>query len=67
MLGINAVPSEVSKSTKRWLALPTEGAIQYEIENFGRHITTIHWDNGLRPNVFPNEIGLIDGDHPWWQ
>jgi hypothetical protein len=44
----------------------TEGTIQYEIQNLGRHLVNVHWDNGLRLNVFPNEIELIDGD-PLWQ
>ena len=39
-----------------------EGTIQYEIENLGRHIINVRWDNGLRMNVFPNEIEIIDGD-----
>jgi len=38
-----------------------EGTIQYEIENLGRHLINVHWDNGLRLNVFPNEIEIIDG------
>jgi hypothetical protein len=40
----------------------TEGTIQYEIENLGRHLVNVHWDNGLSLNVFPGEIEIIDGD-----
>ena len=43
----------------------TEGIIQYELENLGRHLVNVHWDNGLRLNVFPNEIEIIDGDLFW--
>ena len=43
----------------------TEGTIQYEIENLGRHLINVRWDNGLRLNVFPNEIEIIDGDFLW--
>lgn len=43
----------------------TEGTIHYEIENLGRHLINVHWDNGLRLNVFPNEIEIIDGDVLW--
>ena len=43
----------------------TEGTIQYEIENLGRHLINVHWDNGLRLNIFPNEIEIIDGDFLW--
>ena len=42
-----------------------EGTIQYEIENLGRHIINVRLDNGLRLNVFPNEIEIIDGDLSW--
>jgi len=40
--------------------------ILYELENLGRHLVDVHWHNGLRLNVFPNEIEIIDGD-PLWQ
>jgi hypothetical protein len=43
----------------------TEGTIQYEIENLGRHLVNVHWDNGLRLNVFADEIEIIDGDLFW--
>lgn len=43
----------------------TEGTIQYEIENLGRRLVNVRWDNGLRLNVFPDEIELIDGDLLW--
>jgi hypothetical protein len=43
----------------------TEGTIRYETENLGRHLVNVHWDNGLRLNVFPDEIEIIDGDVIW--
>ena len=43
----------------------TEGTIEYEIENLGRRLVNVHWDNGLRLNVFRSEIELIDGDLFW--
>ena len=45
----------------------TEGTIQYEIENLGRHIINVRWDNGLSLFVFPNEIEIIGGDLLLWQ
>lgn len=44
------------------VSVSTEGIIQYEFENLGRHLINVHWDNGLTLNVFPNEIEIID-DH----
>jgi len=43
----------------------TEGTIRYGIENLGRHLINFYWGNGLRLNVFPNEIEIIDGDVLW--
>jgi hypothetical protein len=41
------------------VSVSTEGIIQYEFENLGRHLINVHWDNGLTLNVFPNEIEII--------
>jgi len=38
------------------------GTIQYEIENLGRNLIFVDWDNGLSLFVFPNEIEIIGGD-----
>ncbi len=43
----------------------TGGTIQYEIENLGRYIILVDWDNGLSLNVSPSEIEIIDGDLSW--
>jgi hypothetical protein len=42
-----------------------EGTIQYEIENLGRALINVRWDNGLNLNVFPNEIEILNGDLLW--
>ena len=41
------------------------GTIQYEIENVGRYLMLVDWDNGLSLNVSPSEIEVIDGDLSW--
>ncbi|MEK7335194.1 MAG: hypothetical protein AAB222_07730 [Candidatus Binatota bacterium] len=43
----------------------TGGTIQYEIENVGRYLILVDWDNGLSLNVSPSEIEVIDGDLSW--
>ena len=50
------------RSYQGMVSASTEGTIQYEIENLGRHLVNVHWDNGLSLNVFPSEIEIIDGD-----
>jgi len=47
------------------VASSTEGTIQYEIENLGRNLIHVHWDNGLSLNVSPGEIEIIDGYLLW--
>ena len=53
------------RSYKGMVNASTEGTIQYEIENLGRHLVNVHWDKGLRLNVFPNAIELINGGLLW--
>jgi hypothetical protein len=37
----------------------TEGTIQYAIDNLGRHLINVRWDNGLCLNVFSSDIEII--------
>jgi hypothetical protein len=34
----------------------SQGTVVYEIDNSGRHLMLVHWDNGIRVHVFPGEI-----------
>ena len=34
------------------------GTIEGEIENLGRHLIAVRWDNGLCMYVFPDEIDI---------
>ena len=45
----------------------TGGTIQYEIENLGRNLIFVDWDNSLSLFVFPSEIEIIDRDLLLWQ
>ncbi|HWO42255.1 MAG TPA: hypothetical protein VNO43_10680 [Candidatus Eisenbacteria bacterium] len=40
----------------------SEGTIQYDIDNCGRHLLSVQWDNGVTDYVFPFEIEIIDDD-----
>jgi hypothetical protein len=40
------------------------GTIEGEIDNLGRHLIAVRWDNGLYMYVFPDEIELDDCVHP---
>ena len=36
----------------------TEGTIEAEINNLGRHLIAVNWDTGLGMYVFPDEIEI---------
>lgn len=38
----------------------TEGTIRYDLDNIGRHLFLVEWDNGVVNYVFPFEIEMID-------
>ena len=40
----------------------TQGTIEAEISNLGRHLIAVRWDNGLHMYVFPDEIEVV---RPW--
>jgi hypothetical protein len=39
------------------------GTIEGEIDNLGRHLIAVRWDNGVQMYVFPDEIVLDDEAH----
>ena len=38
----------------------SRGTIEGEIDNLGRHMIAVRWDNGLHMYVFPDEIDIDD-------
>jgi hypothetical protein len=36
------------------------GTIEAEIDNLGRHLIAVRWDNGIYMYVFPDEIDIDD-------
>lgn len=43
----------------------TEGTIQYDLDNLGRHLISVEWDNGVTDYVYPFEIEIIDEEEPF--
>jgi hypothetical protein len=37
----------------------SEGIIQYDIDNLGRHLISVQWDNGVIDYVYPLEIEIL--------
>lgn len=42
----------------------TEGTVQHDIDNFGRHLISVQWDTGVTDYVFPFEIEIIEEEQP---
>ena len=41
----------------------SEGIIQYDMDNVGRHLISVQWDNGVIDYVYPPEIEILgEGD-----
>lgn len=38
----------------------SQGTIQYEIENLGRHLVFVQWENGMSTPVFREEIEIVE-------
>lgn len=37
----------------------TEGIIQYDMENLGRHLIRVQWDSGVVDYAYPVEIEIL--------
>ena len=48
------------RATRRF----TEGTIQYDLENIGRHLLSVEWENGVTDYVYPVEIEILDEEEP---
>jgi hypothetical protein len=38
----------------------TEGTVQFDLDNLGRHLISVIWDNGVTDYAYPFEIEIID-------
>lgn len=41
-----------------FVSADTRGTIEAEIQNLGRHMIAVRWDNGLHMYMFPDEIKI---------
>jgi hypothetical protein len=39
----------------------SQGTVIYEMDNLGRHLILVNWDNGILVPVFPNEVEFEGG------
>jgi hypothetical protein len=41
----------------------SQGTVAYEMDNLGRHLILVHWDQGFSVPVFPDEVELHGAPH----
>ncbi len=41
----------------------SQGTVAYEMDNLGRHLILVHWDQGFSVPVFPDEVELQSTPH----
>ena len=41
----------------------SQGAVAYEMDNLGRHLILVHWDQGFSVPVFPDEVEVYSAPH----
>jgi hypothetical protein len=41
----------------------SQGTVAYEMDNLGRHLILVHWDQGFAVPVFPDEVEVHSTPH----
>ena len=54
--GIRCYTRHLVRTVKGNLPRESHGTILYEMENLGRQLILVNWDNGISVPVFPDEI-----------
>ena len=57
--GARCRATRVVRSHRGLIERSTEGTIQHDIDNLGRHLISVQWDIGITEYVFPAEIEII--------
>jgi len=56
--GLRCHTLQLVRTVKGDLPRGSQGTAIYEINNLGRHLILVGWDNGISVPVFPREIEL---------
>ena len=56
--GLRCHTRHLVRTVKGDLPRESHGTILYEMENLGRQLILVNWDNGIAVPVFPDEIEL---------
>ena len=49
---------QLLRTVKGDLPRGSQGTVAYEMDNLGRHLILVHWDQGFSVPVFPDEVEL---------
>jgi len=56
--GLRCHTRQLVRTVKGDLPRKSHGTILYEMENLGRQLILVNWDNGISVPVFPDEIEI---------
>ena len=56
--GLRCYTRHFVRTVKGDLPRDSSGTIVYEMENLGRQLILVNWDNGISVPVFPDEIAV---------
>jgi len=56
--GLRCYTRHLVRTVKGDLPRESQGTILYEMENLGRQLILVNWDNGISVPVFPDEIEI---------
>jgi len=56
--GLRCYTRQLVRTVKGDLPRESRGTILYEMENLGRQLILVNWDNGISVPVFPDEIEI---------
>jgi hypothetical protein len=56
--GLRCATQQLVRTVEGNLPRGSQGTLVYEIENLGRRLILVNWDNGFSVPVFPHEIDV---------
>jgi hypothetical protein len=65
MRGARCRATRLVRSHQGLVKRMTQGTILYYIDNFGRQLINVEWDNGVTDYVFPFEVEIVDDEGPF--
>ena len=61
--GVRCHTLQLLRTVQGDLPQGSQGTVAYEMDNLGRHLILVHWDQGFSVPVFPDEVELQSTPH----